>query len=107
MSSFGTLTKCASKTSPAFCGSTAGSFIIPVDAVSTTVRTSAVTAESQKFLTQDSSLDAKLGVTCNTKDGLTLRISGRTEGSSFTVSVSHAPSGNPVCLSYHLLNCSQ
>jgi hypothetical protein len=104
-SSFGTLERCASKTSPASCGSaTAGSFVIPINVTSTTVQTTAVTPESQIFLIEDSSLGAKLGVTCSAKAGLTFRISGRTEASSFSVTASGASNDRPVCLSYHIIN---
>lgn len=58
----------------------AGSFIIPSSAVLTTVQTSTVRAESQIFLTKDSSIGAKLGVTCGTRAGLTFDINGHREG---------------------------
>jgi hypothetical protein len=104
-SAFGTLKKCSSKTSPAVCGSApAGSFVIPAHAVSIEVHTSAVTVESQIFLTEDSSLGAKLGVTCSAKSGLIFRINKRTAGSGFSVTANVALEDHPACLSYHVIN---
>jgi hypothetical protein len=71
------------------------------------VDTTAVTANSQVLLTEDSSLGTKLGVTCNTQSLLTLgvpKVTARTAGTSFTVSVEVAPTTYPLCLSYAIFN---
>ena len=104
-SSFGILRKCVAKTSPATCGSAAaGSFAISPNSVSTTVQTSAVTANGLIFVNQDSSLAATLGVRCNTKAGVSLRVSDRVAGSSFSVTTSSVSTDDPICISYHILN---
>ena len=104
-SAFGILRKCAAKTSPAVCGSAAaGAFVIPPRAVSTTVQTSAVTASSLIFVEQDSSLGATLGLNCSAKAGVTLRVSERVAGSSFSVTASSTAVDDPICVSYLILN---
>ena len=105
---YSTATNCSSSASPAVCGSaTAGSVVIAASATSVVVDTTAVTANSQVLLTEDSSLGTKLGVTCNTQSLLTLgvpKVTARTAGTSFTVSVEVAPTTYPLCLSYAIFN---
>jgi hypothetical protein len=104
-SAFGTLENCASSSSPAICGSAAaGRFVIPANAMSTTVQTAAVTRESEIILTEDSSLGTKLGTSCSTKSGLTFRVTSRTEGSGFSIVASGISNDKPICLSYHIMN---
>ena len=105
VSSYGTLSNCSSVASPAKCDSApAGSFVLGVGSTSATVNTTAVTANSQILIIEDSSLGAKLGVSCNTATGRTYMITDRAPGLSFTVSSSLAPTDHPACLSFQLLN---
>jgi hypothetical protein len=100
-----TMTNCSSSASPAACGSApAGSVAIAADTTTITVNTTAVTASSQIVVTEDSSLGAKLGVTCNTTLGRTYAITARTVAKSFVISASAAPATKPACLSYALVN---
>lgn len=105
VSSLGILRKCAAKTSPAVCGSaSAGAFVIPPNAMSATVQTSAVTPHGLIFVNQDSSLGPMLGLQCSKTVGVNLRVSDRGAGSGFSVMVSSASVDDPICVSYHILN---
>jgi hypothetical protein len=105
VSSYGTLSNCKSAVSPAKCDSApAGSFVLGVGSTTARVNTTAVTADSQILVIEDSSLGAKLGVSCNKTIGRTYMITDRTPGLSFTVSSSFAPTDHPACLSFQLLN---
>lgn len=103
-------TNCSSAASPAVCAAAAaGSVALPTNAVSSSivVNTTAVTANSQIFVTTDDTLGTKLGVTCNSTvatlvGGLT--ISARTAGTSFTISNNVAVVTNPLCVSYLVIN---
>jgi hypothetical protein len=105
---YSTATNCSSSASPAVCGSAgAGSVVIAAGATSVVVDTSAVTANSQILLTEDSSLGTRLGVTCNTQSLLTLgvpKVTARSAGSSFTASIEVGPTTNPLCISYAIFN---
>ena len=105
---YSTATNCSSSASPAICGSAAaGSFVIAAGTTSVVVDTTAVTANSQILLTEDSSLGTGLGVTCNTQSLLTLgvpKVTARTGGTSFTASVEVGPTTNPLCISYAIFN---
>jgi hypothetical protein len=68
------------------------------------VNTTAVTANSQILIIEDSSLGSKLRVSCNKTTGRTYMIADRAPGSSFTVRSSFAPTNQPACLSFQLLN---
>ena len=95
---------CSQAVNPAVCASdVSGSVGIPAGTTSVVVDTTAVTANSQILVTFDSSLGSKLGVTCNTTFVAPF-ISARTAGTSFTISVTAAPSTNPACFSYTILN---
>jgi hypothetical protein len=106
----GTATNCSSSASPAVCAAAAaGSVALPTNAVSSSivVNTTAVTANSQIFVTTDDTLGTKLGVTCNSTaatlvGGLT--ISARTAGTSFTIANNVAIVTNPLCVSYLIVN---
>jgi hypothetical protein len=99
----GTNTNCSS--SGGTCGSaSAGSVSIAAAATTVTVATTAVTANSQITITEDSSLGTKLGVTCNTTTGRTYTVTTRTAATSFAITASAAPSTNPACLSYTVVN---
>lgn len=101
---YGTLSNCRSSASPAVCGSAAaGSVVVGARSGSVLVDTTAVTANSQVFVTFDSSLGAKLGVTCNTTYDAPY-VSARRPGEGFTISVASRPSANPACYSYSVIN---
>ena len=85
----------------------AGMVTIAASATSVTVSTSAVTANSEVLVTRDDSLGTALSVTCDTQSSLVIgtpRVTARTGGTSFTISVDVAPTTNPVCISYSLIN---
>lgn len=101
--SINTSTNCAS--SGGTCGSAAsGSVSIAAAATTVTVSTTAVTANSVILLTEDDSLGTKLGVTCNTTLSRVYEISARNAGVSFQITSSVAPSVNPACLNYLIVN---
>jgi hypothetical protein len=103
-----TATNCSSSASPAVCAAaSAGSVTVAAAATTKVVNTTAVTANSQIILTRDDSLGTKLSVTCNTQGDLVLghpRVTARTAGTSFTISVDVAPTTNPMCISYQIVN---
>jgi hypothetical protein len=81
----------------------AGSAALAASATTEVVNTTAVTANSQIQLTFDSSLGTKLGVTCNSTF-VQPYVTARTAGTSFTVTVGSAPTTNPACFSFSILN---
>jgi hypothetical protein len=105
---YSTATNCSSSASPAVCGSAAaGSFVIAAKTTSVVVHTTAVTANSQILLTEDSSLGSKLSVTCNTQSPLVLGapiVTRRSAGTSFTAAIQVGPTTNPMCVSYTIIN---
>lgn len=105
---YGSASNCSSSASPAVCGSAAaGSVTVAAGATTKVVNTTAVTANSQIFLTNDSSLGTKLSVTCNTQSSLTLgtpRVTARTAATSFTITIEAGPTTNPMCISYFIVN---
>ncbi len=105
---FSTSSNCSSNASPAVCGAAAaGSVVVAAGATTIVVNTTAVTASSQVILTRDNSLGTKLSVTCNTQSSLTLGtpyVSARTASTSFTVTIDVAPTTNPMCISYVIVN---
>lgn len=105
MVSYATATNCSSAASPAVCGSAAaGTFVVAAAATAVTVNTTQITANSEVFLQEDSSLGTKLSVTCNTTAALAPpTITARTAGTSFAV-LTTAPTTNPRCFSYHIIN---
>lgn len=99
-----TAVNCSSSASPAVCSSAAaGSVVVAASATTVVVDTTAVDANSQIFVTFDSSLGTKLGVTCNTTEPALYGISARNAGVSFTIT-STAPTANPACFSYLIVN---
>jgi len=106
--SYATATNCASSASPATCSAApAGAAVIAAAATSVVVNTTAVTANSEITITEDASLGSRLSVTCNTQSSLTLgtpRVSARVAGTSFTVIVDVAPTTNPLCFNYKIVN---
>jgi hypothetical protein len=102
---FLTFSNCSSSASPAVCGSAAaGSVVIAAAATTVTVNTTAVTTNSQILFVEDDSLGTKLGVTCNTTSLGATKISARVGGTSFTITTAVAPTTNPSCLSYSVVN---
>lgn len=102
---FGTETNCSSSAAPAVCAAApAGSVVIAAAATTVTVNTTAVTANSQILIQEDSSLGTKLSVTCNTTIARTYAVTARTAATSFVITTSAAPAVNPACLSYTIVN---
>ena len=102
---YNTTTNCSSSASPAVCAAApSGSVVIAAAATTVTVNTTAVTANSQIFIQEDSSLGTKLSVTCNTTTGRTYTVTARTAATSFVITASAAPATNPACLSYKVEN---
>lgn len=101
---YGTSTNCTDSAGAAACGAAAaGSVVIDAAATTVVVSTTAVTANSQIFITEDSSLSTRLSVTCNStisSDGVT----ARTSGTSFTITTLAAPVASPRCFSYFIVN---
>lgn len=101
-------TNCSDSAGAAACGSAAaGSFVIDAAATTVVVSTTAVTANSQIFVQEDSSLGTRLSVTCNTQSVLVLGspvVTARTAGTSFTVAIVVGPTANPACYHYHIVN---
>lgn len=96
---------CSSSAAPAVCATAlAGSVVIAAAGTTVTVDTTAVTANSQIFIQEDSSLGTKLGVTCNTTIARTYAVTARTAATSFVITTSAAPVTNPACLSYFIVN---
>lgn len=105
LSSLRTGSNCASSASPALCGSSsAGSVAIAAGDNTLVVNTNAVSAASQIFITEDSSLGTRLGITCNTTSGRAYSVSARSAGTSFTVKSSGDIATNKACLSYFIVN---
>jgi hypothetical protein len=100
---YGTATNCIS--AQGNCGAAAaGAISISAGNTSVFVNTSAVTAVSEIFLQEDSSLGASLDLICNSILGRTYLITNRMPGVGFTITTSAAPVTNPACLSYHVVN---
>lgn len=96
---------CADSSGDAACGAaSAGSFVIDAADTDTVVSTTAVTANSQIFVAEDSSLGTRLSVTCNTTLGRSYAVTARTAATSFTWTASAAPAANPGCYSYFIVN---
>ena len=100
-----TVSNCNSTTTPASCGSApAGSVALPTGGSTLVVNTTAVTTNSQIFITEDSSLDSRLGITCNTGTNRNYSVNARSDGTSFTIKSSVRPFINKACLSYWIVN---
>lgn len=99
-----TSSNCSDSAGAAACGTaSAGSVVVDAAATTTVVSTTAVTANSEIFVLYDSSLSARLGITCNTTVALP-SVTARTAATSFTISVPVAPTVNPACYSFFLVN---
>ena len=102
---YATKTNCSSAAAPAVCAAApAGSVVVAAAATTVVVDTTAVTANSQILVQEDSSLGTRLSVTCNTTPATAPpTVSARTAGTSFTITTT-APTTNPRCFSYTVLN---
>jgi hypothetical protein len=95
---------CSSSASPAVCGSAmSGQVAVTNPAKTIQVNDTAVTANSQIFVFEDSS-KAPGSATCNTTIGRTYMVTARSAGASFTITASAAPSTNSACLDYLIVN---
>jgi hypothetical protein len=99
-----------SGTSPLSCGSApSGTVTVAAAATTVTVNTTAITANSQINLTVDTSA-TKGGslsptVTCNTTPPTTAPyVSSISAGTSFTITIAPAPTGNPQCIGFTITN---
>jgi hypothetical protein len=100
---YGTATNCNDYQGT--CGSAAAGFVsMAAGNPSVTVYTTAVTASSQIFVQEDSSIGGNMGLTCNTSLGRTYQITARQGGLGFIITANAAPTTNPACLSYHIVN---
>ncbi len=103
-----TSTNCQSSTSPAACGEAqAGMVAVPAGAKTLVVNDSSVTYNSEIHLTFDSSLGEALGVTCNTEisqPSVSARAANSQIGISFTITMSEAPTSNPDCIAFRIVN---
>ncbi len=79
--------------------STGGLFTVAASSTTVTVNNSAVTATSPIAVQEDSSLGTALSVTCNTNQFVWM-VTARVPGTSFTLTLTGAPSTNPACFSY-------
>jgi hypothetical protein len=105
VSALKTTSNCISNTSPATCGSApSGSVAMATGGSTLVVNTTAVTANSQIMITEDSSLGSRLGITCNTATTRDYRINARVASTSFTIKSSANPATNKACLSYWIIN---
>ncbi len=101
-------TNCASGASPAVCAAApSGAVAVAAAATTLVVDTTAVTANSEIVVVEDSGLGSRLGVTCNTQALTTLgapRVTARSAGVSFTIGVDVGPTTNPMCVNYWIIN---
>jgi hypothetical protein len=99
-----TVTNCADSAGAAACSAaSAGAVVIDALATTVVVSTTAVTADSEIFVQYDSSLGARLVVTCNVTVALP-SVTARTAATSFTITVPVAPITNPACYNYFIVN---
>ena len=102
---FGTDTNCADSAGDAACtAASSGAFVIDAADTNTVVSTTAVTANSQIYIQEDSGLGTRLGVTCNTTIARSYAVTARTAATSFTITASAAPVTNPACLNFTIIN---
>lgn len=100
-----TSANCNSTAFPAICGSApSGSVAMAAGGSTLVVNTTAVTANSQILITEDSSLGLRLGIPCNTATGRVYSISARSAGTNFTIKSSAKPVTANACLSYWIIN---
>jgi len=99
---------CTSTANPASCFTRpVGRFVIAAGATTTQINTDEVTASGSIFVVRDDSLGTALSVTCNTQSSLVLgtpRALSRSVGSNFIATIDVAPTTNPLCLVYFVVN---
>jgi hypothetical protein len=79
--------------------------VVAASAATVVVDTTAVTANSEIFVQEDTTLGTALSVTCNTSNVTpTPYVSARTAATSFTITVSGSVTTNPLCLTYRIIN---
>ena len=101
---FGTSTSCSSTASPANCGSSAaGAVQVAAGARTLTVNTTAVTKHTNFSFTYITT-----GIECKAPTNIAFLllpyVSAIAPGSSFTITLPVAPTTNPACVSYSLIN---
>lgn len=101
---YATATNCTTSA----CGAaTGGATIISSAGTGVTINTTNVTANSEIIVTRDNSLSARLGTTCNTQTTAVLgeaRVVLRTAATSFVVALDVAPTINPICFDWFIVN---
>lgn len=106
-SEYATATHCANAAAPAVCGSAAaGAVVIAAGSTTVTVNTTAVTALSTITLTADDSVTIA-STTCNSTLATLvggMAITGRTAGTSFTITYNGTIAINPLCIAYNIVN---
>lgn len=100
-----TATNCADSAGAAACGAAAAGAVV-IDAAATTVvvSTTAVTANSRIFIQEAPYLATEFSITCNTTTGRLYTVTALTAATSFTITASAAPTTNPACLNYWVVN---
>lgn len=87
------------------CGSaTSGAVTMATSTSTTSVSTTAVTANSNILISEDFSLGARLGVSCNSFEGRSYVVADRTPGVGFSINASSTVIGDPACLSFFIVN---
>lgn len=81
-----------------------GSSVIAASATTVTISTTDVTLWSKISVTENSANGTRLGVTCNTATGRTYSVTAMNTAVNFTITASSAPSVNPACLDWRIVN---
>jgi hypothetical protein len=100
--SYQTQYNCSSSASPAVCGSAAAGVVqVAMSGTTLTVNTTAVTSTSEVFFTY-----SQIACSAPTNDASLLqpRLTALVAGTSFTLKLPVAPTGNPACVQYHVVN---
>lgn len=98
---YNTTTNCSDGAGAAACGAAVtGAFVMDAGGTTVTVSTTAVTANSNIVIQENSALGTRLSATCNTTIARSYAITTLTAGTSFVVTASAAPVTNPACLHY-------
>jgi hypothetical protein len=90
------------------CSGSSGSGIVAMLAGTTSIAVTVdeVTPYSRFKISEDSTQGALLGVTCNTTPGRTYTVTAKTpgQGGGFTITSNAAPTTNPACLDWEIVN---
>ncbi len=93
-----------SSSSPAALGAaTRGEIVVAASATTANASSTAIAANSLIFY-EPSATTTIPGVTCNTALASSTQTSSKIPGSGFIVKVSPAPTTNPYCLDFHIIN---